>query len=87
MNTTISRDVYLEGLREMAWNGENYIVSWSDKDGNEWFGDFMILEEAAILFNETIEPFDIDQISCQIWSYIDKKYIAKYSNIENKYYF
>ena len=87
MNTTISREVYLEGLRELAWNGENYIVSWFDKEGYEWFGDFMELEEAARLFNETIEPFDMDQVSCQIWSYIDKKYLVKYSNIENKYYF
>lgn len=82
------RERYLKNLKDLSFEGEDYLVSWFDIEGREWFGDFTTLRDAAELFNHICEnKVDTSQIRCELWSDIDNKILMKYDNIENKYYY
>lgn len=87
MNDSELRERYLERLKELAFESEDYVVSWLDIHGHEWFGDFTTLRDAAELFNFICEnKVDPEQVACQIWSDADNKTLIRYDNIGKKYY-
>ena len=85
---SLSRSEYLNYLKGSSCEGEDYIVSWFDKEGNEWFGEFTDLRSAFEIFNSICDNIvDLEQVACHIWSDIDNKSLVGYSNIENKYFY
>lgn len=68
----------------------DYIVSWFDTDGNEWFGEWIGYEEALKQFysisGKEENKVDYNQISSELWSDADNKIILRYDYTTNKYY-
>lgn len=68
----------------------DYIVSWFDIDGNEWFGEWIEYEEALKQFysisGKEENKVDRNQISSELWSDADNKTILRYDYATNKYY-
>lgn len=69
---------------------DNYIVSWTDIEGNEWLGDWIDLNKALELFYSISgceeNKVDETQVCAEIWSDDDNKTILKYDYISNQYY-
>lgn len=87
MSNSALRERYLKNLKDLSFEGEDYLVSWFDTEGREWFGDFTTLRDAAELFNLICEnKVDPEQVACEIWSDADNKTLIRYDNIGKKYY-
>ena len=69
---------------------KNYIVSWFDREGNEWLSDWCKFAEAKKLFIEISggdeNKVDPSQVRCELYSDASGKVLMGYDNIENKYY-
>lgn len=68
----------------------DYIVSWTDINGNEFFNDWMPFNQAIELFyaisGSEENKVDNTQIFCELYSDVDNKTILKYDNITNEYF-
>ena len=69
---------------------KHYIVSWLDKEGNEWFGEWCKFAEAKKLFDEISggeeNKVDPSQIKCELYSDASGKVLIGYNNLTNQYY-
>lgn len=69
---------------------KHYIVSWFDKEGNEWFGEWCKFAEAKKLFDEISggeeNKVDPSQIKCELYSNASGKVLIGYDNLTNQYY-
>lgn len=62
-----------------------YVVSWTDKKGNEFYSDFLPKDNAIKLFDEIcINKVDNEQVEACLYN-PDDEILNKYNNIENKY--
>ena len=86
----MNENLFLDLLKEESNECEDYIVSWEDKEGNEFYNEWMDFASARELFYKISgsdeNKVDPSQVSCELWSDPDNKVLMKYDNIENKYY-
>lgn len=68
----------------------DYLVSWTDKFGNEFNGEFQQFNDALELFysisGSEENKVDYDQVSSELWSDADNKTILRYDYATNRYY-
>lgn len=68
----------------------DYIVSWTDNEGNEWLGDWIgfkdALEQFYSISGSEENKVDYNQVKSEIWSNPDNKTILQYNYTTDKYY-
>lgn len=68
----------------------DYIVSWTDNEGNKWLGGWVKFKDALEQFysisGSEENKVDYNQVKSEIWSDPDNKTILKYDYETNKYY-